>query len=39
MDIETAKSNGDETDTANKAYNLLFDDYGEGTVIEFTILK
>ena len=39
MDIETAKSNGDETDTTNKAYNLLFDDYGEGTVIEFTILK
>lgn len=36
LDVESAKSNGDEKDIANKAYNLLFDDYGEGTVIEFT---
>ena len=39
LDVESAKSNGDEKDTANKAYNLLFDDYGEGTVIEFTAIQ
>lgn len=39
LEVESAKSNGDEKDTANKAYNVLFDEYGEGTVIEFTILK
>ncbi len=39
IEVETAKSNGDEKDTANKAYNLLFDEYGQGTVIGFTAVK
>lgn len=39
MDVETAKTNNDETDVANKAYNVLFEEYGRGTVIEFTELQ
>ena len=36
MEVETAKTNNDETDVANKAYNVLFEEYGRGTIIEFT---
>ena len=36
MEVETAKINNDETDVANKAYNVLFEEYGRGTIIEFT---
>lgn len=39
MEVETAETNNDEYDVANKAYNLLFDEYGQGTVIEFTEVK
>ena len=39
MEVETAKTNNDETDVANKAYNVLFEEYGRGTVIEFTELQ
>ena len=39
MEVETAKTNNDETDVANKAYNVLFEEDGRGTVIEFTELQ
>lgn len=39
MEVETAKTNLDETDVANKAYNMLFEEYTEGTIVEFTSIK
>ena len=36
MDVETAESSADGKDSANKAYDELFQDYTKGTIINFT---
>lgn len=39
MEVETAEALDDEYDVGNKPYNILFAEYCDGTVIEFTTVK